>query len=303
MALGYEGVVQLGTHYALGTGTSVPRARVRLESTSGYGGQIKLPVNEMGIGAPFNYDWTQYDGTLNFEVSKDLLTSEIKTWLFERQTAKEVFFASRKDNVQDFKKAYWNNINLSAGENSAVEGTVGFVALDRETYVWGEYYIDNKEGMGLLCPLAPGMPPPLNPGSALNRNPIPFWNTKVFVTPAGGASTQYNFANWSLDFSQEIVKFFGCTDAASVSDPLAQTPLYIAAGPMTVTFGGSYMEDFSKVVPPGFLGDILDQVIVHLNGEKITMNRLEATTENDDVQSGGNFTPLTVEYAAYELAA
>jgi len=307
MALGYEGVISVvigaNTYYALGTGTSVPRARSRLESSSGYGGTIKnpaIPPNTMGIGEPHNYDWEIHDGSLNFEMSKDFLTNAIKPRLFDRQVAFEALFRSRKDNVQDYKTCYWNNINFSASEGAAVDGSMGFVALTREPYVWGDKYIDNKQGMGLLCPLDVGMPPPLNP-SGLNKNPIPFWNTKVYVKPAGGGSTLHNFTNWSLDFSQEIVKFFGCTRTSPGVDPGAQAPLYLAAGPMTVTFSGSLIIDFD-VAPTGFLGDNLDELKIYIDTETITLKRLESTTESDDVQTGDSFVPLTVEYAAYEIA-
>ena len=78
MALGYEGYVKLDDIYVLGTGTSVPRARVRLDSTSGYGGKIKTPVEEIGIGSPHNYDWLLWDGSVSFEVTKEIWTSTLR---------------------------------------------------------------------------------------------------------------------------------------------------------------------------------------------------------------------------------
>jgi len=301
VALGYEGVIEIGTHFALGTGSSVPRARVRLESGSGYGGRIKIPVSEIGIGAPHNYDWSQHDGSLNFEVSQELLTTELKTWLFNRQLGKGIVLSSRKNNSQIYQKCYWNSISLSASEGAAVDGSLGFVGLEQDTYTWGDKYIANKKGAGLLCPLDAGMPPPLNKGWE-NKNPVPFWNTKVYVKPAGGSSTKYNFTTWSLDYSQEIVKFFGCTRTSVGVDPGAQEPLFIAAGPMSVIFTGSFILDFDTT-PTGYFGDNLDELIVHVGSETLTMKRLEVTSESDDVQSGESLVPLTVEYAAYEIAA
>ena len=301
MALGYEGVIKVGTHYALGTGSSVPRARVRLDSGSGYGGQIKTPVNEIGIGAPHNYDWTQHDGSLNFDVSQDFLTTELKTWLFDRQLGKEILFRSRKNNVQDYQKCYWNSINLSASEGSTVGGTLGFVALQQNTYTWGDKYITNKQGMGLVCPLDVGMPPPLNKGQD-NKNPVPFWNTKVYVKPVSGSLTKYNFTTWTLDFTQEIVKFFGCTHTSGAPHTVAQEPLFIAAGPMGIVFTGSFILDLDTT-PTGYFGNNLDQLVVYVGSETLTMNRLEVTSESDDVQTGDSLVPLTVEYAGYEIAA
>jgi hypothetical protein len=122
------------------------------------------------------------------------------------------------------------------------------------------------------------------------------------VKPAGGSSTKYNFTTWSLDYSQEIVKFFGCTHTSGAPHTVAQEPLFIAAGPMSVIFTGSFILDFDTT-PTGYFGDNLDELIIHVGSETLTIKRLEVTSESDDVQSGESLVPLTVEYAGYEIAA
>ena len=297
MALGYEGLIKLGDYYVLGTGSSVPRTRIRLESSSGYGGKIKTPEDKIGIGAPFNYDWSQEDGSINFEMTRDVFEFELKTWLFDRQNFKIIKLMSRKDNVQEYQHSFWNSISISASDGGVVDGSVGFVALERDTYTWGDLYKNNKKGIssddGLICPPVK-FPEPLNKSTVRNRVPIPFWNTFVKVTATTTASRK-NFTTWTLDFSQEVVKFFGCNNNTT-----AQEPLYMAVGPMTVTFSGSYMDDFTGT-ENGYLADHLAQLEVDLAGKSIILKRLEATTESDDVQTGDALVPLTVEYAAYEI--
>lgn len=305
MALGYEGLIRLGTHYVLGTGASVPRTRPRLESSSGYGGKIDTPDPQKGIGAPFNYDWSQTDGSLNFEVSRDVFELELFDWLFTtgRQNPKIVELNSRKDNVQTYTNAFFNSISISTSEGGVVDGSVGFVALERNAYIWGDLYKNNKHGIssdgGLICPPV-NFPEPLNNSAVANRVPIPFWNTTVDVT-ATTTPVRKNFVNWTLDISQEVVKFFGCNDFGSGTDPLAQTPLYLAVGPLTVVFSGAYMDDFTGT-QNGFLGDHLAQIDLGLAGKKIFLKRLELSSESDDVQTGDATVPLMVEYAAYEIA-
>lgn len=306
MALGYEGLIKLGEYYVLGTGSSVPRNRIRLESSSGYGGKITTPEEEIGIHIPFNYDWSQVDGSINFEMTRDVFEFELKTWLFDRQTTKEINLMSRNDNVQKYEKCLFNSISISASDGSAVEGSVGFVALKQDDYDWGGQYKDNRKGQasddGLICP-PNKFPEPLNPSTVRNRVPIPFWNTSVEITATTDAKKK-NFTNWSLDFTQEVVKFFGCNDSASGTDPLAQEPLYIAVGPLGVLFSGSYMDDFSDFgAENGFLGDHLAQVVIDLAGKSIRLKRLEATTESDDVQQAEAMVPLSVEYMAYEISS
>jgi len=306
MALGYEGLIKIDIYTALGTGSAVPRSRARLESSSGYGGQIKDDTtpgdySKIGIGAPYNYDWTSYDGSLNFELDKAVFQGALKPWLFDRQSSKTVLIRSRYGNVQQYA-AYWNSISIGASDGAACDGSVAFVALvPSASYVWGSDYISNKKGYSLFCPSpAMGVPPPLNKSTMKNQYPVPFWNTQVWVTPAGGSASKHNFITWNVTFSQEIVKFFGCTQiAATPADLGALEPLYLAAGPMTVIFSGSYMEDF-----PGsnaFLGDILDELDVYVDSVPIRLKRLELNTESDDVQTGVSLVPLTVEYVAYEL--
>jgi hypothetical protein len=182
-----------------------------------------------------------------------------------------------------------------------VDGSIGFVALERNSYTWGDLYKNNRKGTssddGLICPPT-DFPEPLNAGQ-LNRVPIPFWNTSVWVK-ATTSSVKKNFTNWTLDIGQEVVKFFGCNKIGSLTDPLAQEPLYMAVGPLTVVFSGSYMDDFTGT-ENGFLGDHLAEVMIDLAGQSINLKRLELSSESDDVQTGDATVPLTVEYAAYEI--
>lgn len=290
MALGYEGVIKLGSTYALGTGTSVPSARIRLESSSGYGGNIKTPLSEMGVGLPHNYDWSQYDGSLNFDITPEIITNELKPWLKDRQSARTVEFSSRSGNVQKYINSFWNNINIDAGgENSPVTGSVGFIALSQDTYTWGNSYIGNKTGMNLFPCSGGTFPSPLNDSVNFNKHPVPFWNTTVSVGS--------NFLQWTVDFSQDVVKFFGCFGGGS--ETTAVEPKYLAVGPMTITFTGTYMQTAGG----GYLGDSLAALNLTIGGVTIGLERLELTTEQDDVQTGDSLVPLSVEYVAYEIAA
>jgi hypothetical protein len=296
MAMGYEGLVKLGSYYVLGTGSSVPRTRIRLESSAGYGGKIQKPASEarFGIGAPFNYDWSQVDSSISFEMSRDIWLNEVKTWLFYRQTPKEIVLSSRKDNIQQYETCFFNSISISASDGGVVDGSVGFMALEQTDYAWGDLYANNRKGSGLICTDAT-FPSPLNADA--NRSPIPFWNTSVLVKlTSGSTAVKKNFTTWSLDFSQEVVKFFGCR--GNMSTP--QEPKYIAVGPMTVIFSGSYMDDFTGT-QNGFLGDHLYQIEVNIAGTSIKLLRCEGNSESDDVQSGDATVPLTVEYSAYEI--
>lgn len=290
MALGYEGYIKVGGQYALGTGTSVPRAQVRLDSSSGFGGEIKTPISDIGIGAPRTYDWEQNNGSVSFELYRDFWTTVIYPWIFDRQTNKQIYFVSRNGNIQQFDYAFWNSISISASENSVVDGSIGFNTIERTNYTYGvqglQGYIENKDGYGLFCPPAT-FPSPLNP-SGTNRNPLPYWKTRFEIL-----SVVIPFINWSLDFSQDIVEFFTCGHTGG-GDPGPKEPFYLAAGPMKVTFSGAYMLN-------DVLADSIASASLFLDNLEFKMGLLEKQNISDDVQGGDSLVPLTVDYEVFSL--
>lgn len=296
MALGYEGYVTLKVDtiqdVALGQGGGVPRARQRLESAGGYGGTISTPVSQVGIGAPRNYDWEVFDGSMDMDVHEDFLTNQLKAWIFDRQSAGEVFFQTREGNIQQFNNCYWSSINLSAAENGFLGGSVNFVAMQRDSYTRGGDYIDNKTGTNGLCSgvQSPVYPTPLNSG-VLNVDPIPYWNTFVEID-----TSLVEMTSWNLDFSQEVVKFFGC-----FSNATAQEPKYVAVGPMTATFTGDYM--FVSSTGAFASPDTLSTLYVTMGSEQIKLENLELTTDADALQGQDALVPVSLEYAAYTLVA
>jgi len=295
MAVGYEGYVTLRVDavedVALGTGGAVPKARQRIESSSGYGGKIKTPVSETGIGLPRNYDWVVWDGSMDMDVHEDFLTNQLKAWIFDRQKGARAHYQTREGNEQRFNHCYWNNISLSAAEGAALTASVGFVAMERDSYARGGDYVNNKTGVQGWCSGATGMqfPDPLNSDYG-NVVPIPFWKTFVEID-----GSLVEMTTWTLDFSQEVVKFFGCENNSTV-----QEPKYVGVGPMTVTFTGDYMfVDTATFASPETLGTLY----VTMGGEQIKLEDLEQTTDTDSLQGQDAITPVSLEYAAYTLVA
>jgi hypothetical protein len=296
MALGYEGYVKVGGEYALGTGGSVPRARARLDSSSGYGGNQGVgPQGELGIGAPRTYDWDRWEGTLNFDLSRDFWKDLMFPWIFVRQTAKEVIVVSRYGNEQKFTNAFWSSISVSGSDGAGMEGSIGFTAIERTNYAYGtqglQGLVVGKQGVGLLCVGSQGFPAPLN--ADRNLSPIPFWNTKVKIDGAF-----YDFTNWTLNFAQDVVLFFASTDAASGVDPGPKAPDFLAVGPMTVTFSGDYMLKASSA--DGGTGAEIDGELT-LADQTFKINSMELQSISDDLQTGDSLVPLSVEYAVYDI--
>lgn len=266
MSLGYEGYVKLGSIWMLGTGSAVPQSRVRVDSTGAYAGKV-VGASDMGIGAPHVYDWTAWDGSVDFEMTEGLF-DELKSWIIStRDDQKSVLFSSRYSNVQQFDTACWNNITISASEASLVTGSLGFVAFDRTTYTYGTNTPSRDGSVG---------------NDILILNPIPYWSTKVGT---------YKFVEWTLTFSQDVVKLFACNRTAG-----PQGPAYYGVGPMTVAFSGSYILGAGE-----FALSPADQIVT-IGTKSITLKKVELQNTSDDVAQGNTLTPIKVELAAYEVA-
>ena len=293
MAMGYEGLVTLKVNsiedVALATSASVPQARQRLDSSSAYGGEKANP--DMAIGSPHIYDWTTWDGSIDYEVHTDFLTNQIIPWIFDRQSSAEAFLQSRNSNVQQFNSCYWSSINLSASEGANLSGSVSFVAIDRDTHSRGGDFIGNKQGSSPFCASTTEVYPN-SLGQDFAKNPIPYWNTQVSIDTGGGL-TDYDFTSWTLDFSQDVVKAFSCEANSSV-----QPPKYIAVGPLTVSFSGEYFfvntDNFG--IPTS-----LDSLKVTMDSESITMEDLELESDTDAVQDASSLSVVSVQYTAYTL--
>jgi hypothetical protein len=294
MPVGYEGIAYIEDTIFLCSGASAPRTRNRIESASGYGGRLSTPVAEIGIGAPRNYDWSTYDGSLNFEMNSKLFTDIIKVWLFARQETKQVKLRPRYGSYQQFDDCYWNSITFSASEGSVVNGSIGFVAIDRDDFDLKDEYIDNKEGYITCSDLSSsGDIPSLNDNND-NLNPIPFWKTRIEASGLIDPDT-ITIYGWTLTFSQDVVKFFKCEGNSSV-----QPPFRVGVGPMMANLQMEIMILNDEITT---LPDELNNVTVHVGTSSIQIDDLEIDADSDDVQTGSALVPLTTTYNVYKLVA
>jgi hypothetical protein len=292
VGFGYEGYISLKVgateDVALGQGGAVPKSRQRLESSSGYGGQVKTPVSSMGIGLPFTYDWTSWEGSIEFDIYQKFLTNQIKPWIFDRDKKSKVFIQTRNNNIQEFEDSFWNNITISASEGSSVNGSIGFLAIDRTNYVRGGGFIDNKKGMETAF-ISGSINYPKVFGAA-DELLVPYWNTSILIN-----GVLVPFTTWTLTFSQEVVPFFSCENNLT-----AQAPKHIGVGPMTVNFSGDYMfVDTATFLSP----DKINTLTVKIKNEEIKLGDLELTTDTDALTSIDSMVPVSVEYSAYSLIA
>jgi hypothetical protein len=263
--IGYEGYIKVGSIWALGTGSAMPESRVRLDSSGGYGGDVSGA--NMGIGNAHVYDWSNWDGSIDFEMTSGMFT-ELKSWLNNRDALRAILISSRFGNEQVFTEAIWNSISMSASEGSMCAGSVGFVAIERDGYIFGGNKANNS---------AQG----INGAQICGLENIPYWETGI---------SGYNFIDWNLEFAQDVVKFSACNKTNNVVPPI-----YYGVGPMTITLSGSCI--FSGREFDNNIGSLT----VNVGDGHIGLRQAELQTQGDDVKTGNALAPISVTIEAYEL--
>lgn len=277
MGVGYEGAAYLAGEPILCTGASVPRSRQIIESSSGYGGRIDLPVAEIGIGSPHAYDWSEYSGSLDFEVHNQLISNQLKPWLFHRQNSKRIYLYPRLGSYQNFEECYWTSLDLGTAPNSQVTGSVGFFAMDRDDYELEDDYIGDVRGR--------------EDWDFHTKEIIPFWKTTVSFT---GAASSYQIIDWKLSFSQDIQKIFLCKYN---TDPIA--PTYIGIGLMTATLDVTVAVLNTTVT----ILDTLPSAVVTIDTNTLNLAELELTTATDAIEGNDSMEPISLNYNIYQLVS
>lgn len=296
MALGYEGYMLLNVDgvnedMALTTGASVPNSRKRLDSNAGYGGKINTPRAEQGIGFPRTYDWPVFDGSISFELTLGFFNRQVKAWFLDRQKAGRIFLSSRANNQQLFNKCYWSNISINGSSDSAIESTINFTALERNSYIINNStnnYIDNKIGEDPF-----GSSPSYNVPTPLGSL-LPFINSKVSMN-----GSNVEFISWEVNYSQDVIKFFSCENNIN---PIA--PKFIGVGPMSVSFSGEYMiADSGLFSIPYTLTSVYITLSNSSPSTQIKLEELELDNASDDIQTGNSLVPISLTYSAYQIAS
>lgn len=293
MALGYEGYVTVKVSgvedIALCTGASVPESRVRMESSAAYGGKLNDTEMFPPIGTPRIYDWSQSDGSVDFDLTDNFLINQMVPWLQDRQKASTIKLISRKDNVQTYNKCYWKGMSLNAASGGLVTGSIEFAALQRDSYTQGGDYTGNSQGMNQCGGMSRIMPPFLNPSLNANINPVPYWKTQWVFDGAN-----QDFTDWSLNMSQDVVKFFVCED-----NDVMQPPKFIAVGPLTLTMNVTYVP-LKDTVGAFVVPDEITTAVLNIGSRALTFGKLELNQATDAVASKSSFASISADYSIYE---
>lgn len=294
MAQGFEGYAYLDTDIFLCTGAELPEGMQKLESASGYAGDF-TPANS--LFTPVNYDWSTFEGSINFDVTDNFLQNQIYPWIFDRESSKALNLYPRGGiNTQyTFNECWWTSIDLTASPGSAVTGSIGLLALDRNVVQRKDAYITNKTGNALASTyLKTGNIPALNP-SGTQLNPIPFWKSSFT------SSTVFNaeLVTWNLTFSQVVSKFFKCPGGVPTTPT---TPFIIGIGNMTCSLTADFFfHDATFGITNLAFPTVINTFNLTIGNKVFNLKNLQIQNDSDPVRSGSEQTVVSLQMDVYNL--
>jgi len=265
--LGYFGSAQIGGTTFLFTGGGINLTRNRMDSSASFGGQTAT-AGSVGLGVPHQYDYQSYEGSLEFELDDaGTLLGMFQTWITQRNQARTIVIRPNGSSTNSFS-GYWNSMSFSGSTSSLVTGSVGFVALTA-TMSAGETYPTPPAAGGIVTPVV------------FTLKPLAYWQTKVNI---GG---DLDCISWTLNFNQDVVKFFTCQGQSS-----AQAPKYVAVGPLNGDF------QCEVLLTAGIPTDTASPVLT-LASHSFTFTDSELNNTGQSLKSGSDVLSFPMQYQLY----
>ena len=302
--LGYESYVTINGSIALANSADVSQSRVPIVSNALYGSSIATNAS-IPLQQPHFYDWSEISATVTLDVNSDFLTI-IKWMLINRSTSVDLYLNSRKTGIKHISNAWWQTITLSAAQDGAVSATIGFVALETDSYGVGKFtdYWGNTTG-SLTCSMM-DTTNPLNPDwnvgypSLGNLDPIPFWKTSITGLD--------NVKGWNFSVTQTIVKFMGCMKN---NNAIAQEPYVMGFGTVTADMKiDTLLPDVVPVAGWDMSGIYSGSAItggrkamaINVNGTSFLAMTGELIRVADPLQGNDSVDNLSWDYQVYSFA-
>jgi hypothetical protein len=265
--LGYLGLAQIGGTTFLFTGGGINKTRNRMDSSAAFGGQTATG-GVVGMGVPHQFDYPQYEGSLDFELDDgNTLLALFQTWITQRNQSRAVVIKPNNASENTFD-GYWTSLSFSGGVGSLVTGSVGLTALTA-TMAAGETYPVPPAAGGIVNPVI------------FTQKPMAFWRTKVRV------GVDLDVLTWSLNFNQDVVKVFTCQGQST-----PQEPKYVAVGPLTGDFQ-------CEVLQTAALPSDTATPILTLATRTFTFTNAELNSTGQSLKSGSDVLSFPMQYQLY----
>lgn len=266
--LGYLGLAQITGTTFLFTGGGLNKTRNRMDSGAAFGGQTAT-AGTVGMGVPHQYDYPQYDGSLDFELeTSSTLLSLFQTWITQRNQSRAIIIKPNNASTNSFD-GYWTSLAFNGAVASLVTGSVGLTALTA-TMAAGDTY-----------PIPPSAGGIVN-NVIFNQKPVAYWQSRVRI---GGADV--DALSWGLNFSQDVVKVFTCQ-----AENTPQEPKYVAVGPLNGDFQCEVLQ--TEAIPDDIATPALTIVT-----RTFTFTDAELNSTGQSLKSGSDILSFPMQYQLY----
>jgi hypothetical protein len=239
-----------------------------MDSGASFGGQT-ASGGSVGMGVPHQYDYPNYEGSLDFELDESgTLLGILLGWITGRNTSLPFAVYPSTGASGIFSHAYWSSISLSGSVGSLVTGSLSATGLTA-TIVNGVVYPTPPSAGGVVTPVV------------FELKPLPYWKTTVSLGDC---------INWSINFNQDVVKVFTCQGSGSTIE--AAAPKYIAVGPLT---GDLSVESLLNVATP----DDMMSPAVTIGGTVMTFPDAELNNTNQPLKSSSDILSFPMQFQLY----
>ena len=253
-----------------------------IESNGAYGGDLLNEQGQMAIKAPHIMDYGQVTGSLGFmPVLRDGNDSQLKQvldWVkYARHAPRTILTTTGATGMRGYGECYFNTISVSSSEGSAVNVDIGFDIIE-PIYQNGSFDGSTRQ--------SGGTPP--------GQRVIPYWMTAIQGVPSSQAIT-----DWSLNFSQNILKKTFCMGLDEEVDK-APLPGYVLFGPLEI--GISYTVTVPVETEVASLYLVYDgSATLKVGNDSINMERLTIQSENPEITQSDGYIGYNIDYDVYKI--
>lgn len=276
---GYESWVALNGILIPSTSADSAVERNIIESSGLFGGT--KTGSKVPLASPHLYDWPNVTASFSCDASTEVL-EQIKHMILNRDTPISLVIHSGYSGTQTIEQAWWNNISINASEDALISVTVSLIGLERQEFVTNDFgdYLQNILGTSTenFC-----------------YDPIPFYLSKI---------QEFTYVkNWTFTLAQDVVRFMGCQNSATVKNPFI-----LGVGTMTADMKFSTFDEQSSdiwAMPDKYSGVELNTrtpLTLDIDNETFLTMTGEINQVRDPLQGTSSISDISYEYNVYSFA-
>ena len=258
-----------------------------IESAGAYGGDLLNTAGNMAIKTPHIMDYGQVSGNIGFTPVRGPANTgqlgKVIAWVRDiRHEPKNIVATTGATGVRTYAECYFNSVAVTASEGSIVNVDVGFDIIEP---IYQDGSIDGA------MRISGGTVPNSDDVSQL----IPYWETGISKVPSADKMT-----DWSLNFSQDIVKKVFCSGLDEDTVEKAPLPSYVLFGPLSIDVSYTVVVPSETDVSTLYL-EYAGEAQLRAGNDIVNMERLTIQSENPEITETAGYIGYQIGYNIYKI--